>query len=521
MVTLSNWFFPEEIRRNGNGMPLASTYAITYFGWGGHTGSRLVDLILFSGQPVGAIVPDGALSWKTNIAASGVSLFGLGGLPVRIELPGGVSVVASQDIRPEAFRRNIPGASPSSFLEGDMALWLRVYVNDALAGEAWQEWDAGDFSYGGDAFQLSAGWCGGDGDESVYAHLLPFSPVNNLGRRNTGVFNYDQNRQFGVGSSIEVPLNGAFPGPAPIGIKASSTLWNTGLANLPVKWFTGHILPLGNRLSYLPTGETPAEQLAASPGAVFGWADHPAAAAVGHLPWSLHPKETNGALEWDEDIEQWGPRHLGAIAQYRYSDHAVVPASSGAVSNISQTEATNDRLNRIRVQWTFDKSILWKLFFGEMTLSLPSGQFTLESVAEGHGAWCEWSTKGFSSTSQSASFVSQDGTFSVVVEGVSASVKLRRHTLVNPSTATEPGDCNRLDRYELSWQVWIKGRSTIEGSSVPGDNSDTPFFGRYFSSPQTVFLSNSQAANILLGTPISPSNTFTTGTFTFTAVGPP
>lgn len=516
-----NWFLPEVLKGDGSGVSLAST--VPYVdSWNGFP--------LHGGQPCGALLQDGTGQWRTSLDASGICLFGIGVLPVRIELPGGVVAVAEIGLRPSAWARNLTGVPSSDPLQSDRALWLRLFVDGAPAGETWSEWVllSLDEIFPGDSMQLSAGWWSTPEGSGVYAHLLPFRLRYGGGDfvRGTASFAVDESRQFGVGASLSFPLSGVFPGPGPVVVRAAGVPY-LDVHGQPCRFFTGHVAPLEHTIPFLPDAMTVSERFDAYPDNPFGWFDHPSAAAVGHLPYSLTMTEADVNPEWEVGAGHVGPRHLGALAHYPYSDHAVVPGPAGPPCNLAIDDVKNGRLARLRLRWTVPKARYWGLAFG---VTAPEGDYTVEADVDGHGAWGEWATLGVVSTDQSGTTTFPGPTtYTQTLTGFAFSLSLCRHTLGNLSGNTQPASVERVAMYELRLSFWMRGTwleisggvgtaGTWQRHELPGSS------GRiYLRAADMDALLNGQ--KVTLANPYSPDgqgqSTPFVGTLEITAIGPP
>lgn len=490
-----NWFLPEKYRGDGSGYPLVETT----------TGGQFRDLPLYGGQPCAALIRDGESSWRTTLSGSGLFLFGLAPLPVTIVLPGQVEVTAELALRPEEWRRGFgAGMGFNSLVTDDRALWLRVSSGGVVFGEAWMEWvPRFDLPYFHEGLQLACGWHGPDETESVYAHLLPFEDGARFYLKNQIAFPNERSRSFGFGCSLNVPMYGIYTGPESIEVQAQTPInGDAQYFDQPCSYFTGHVVPLGNTLEYMPDGLSAEERLVANPSGVFGVLDYPACGAVGNPQSELSRSETDGMAEWSYECEPSGPAHLGSIFNYPYSDHAVVPSEENEESNISAVPSENERLARLRVKWTRPKG----LFFGlDQTWYpyLPAGDFVFESIGEYHGAWCEWSTKGLDGIALSASTTVDH--YGVELTGLSVTASICRHFTANTSSVEDPGEVETKDYFELRLNVLVSGLKTRETGEAQLDYRDPAQWQFGFSA----YLADADTAKLLAGQTVIISQPYT------------
>jgi len=516
MVT-SNWFLPEAWKADGTGVPLSITTS----------GGQFRDLPVYQGQPCCALLPDGPNAWRTALSASGICLFGIAPLPVSIWLGGGYRAEAFVGPRPASWRRWLENVAVGDPLQEDRALWLRLWSDGALAGEAWSEWlvSSLDDPYSPLPLQLSAGWYGEDGSAGVYAHLLAYQ--RSASPRSSATFAKDESRQFGVGASLAWSTGQPSPEPARIRVTTGGAMYFDPHV-MPCESFTGHVIPLRHTMPYLPDSMRVSDRMDAAPSNVFGWFDHPAAAAVGHLPFPLTMSEAGNDPEWEASAAISGPRHLGSLRQYQFSDHAVVPDAASAVSNVSETASDNVRLERLNVKWTFPKSTVWGYASG--VIAPPSGDFVVESHVSSHGAWNEWATEGIVPTDQSAQVATFADVYRLTLTGFSLSVSLARHTLGDVYGNTGPGSVEREAMYELRLSFWLNGRAIIEESGVQTAND--PWQARHRPGQVgTTYLRLADAKALLGGQKITLSDPYSPdgrglaspvlGVVELTAIGPP
>lgn len=534
----SNWFLPEAFAPNGAGVPLSVT-----------TGARqFSDLPLHAGQPCCALVSDGVRSWRTTLSASGICLFAVAPFPVRVTLPGGAVVVAEIQTRGNRFLRSVPGATPGVALAEDRAIHLRIEVDGRVVQSGWSEWtpswmfnSSNDLPWFAEGFQVSAGWFGNGRDMGgIYAHLLPYWPgiggQNNPAPRASDASPREESRQFGVGVTLVQEMGpSTFSGPAPIRVETGGSLYTDPYVQ-PCKFFTGHVIPLTHTLPFVPDSLTASERVDAFPDTAFGWFDHPSAAAAGQLPYGLTTSEADVGMEWEWRSNQVGPRQLGALANYPYSDHAAVRGAENWFTNLSPDTATNLRFATLRVKMTVDGSRYWPF-----AVPFPGGQFVVESDLVTHGAFGEWATstleqlvsgygRGMVRTVQSHSADAPGSyTYRNSVQGFAMSVAVHRHTLGSPYLTDHPGGRERVSILELRLSLWLVGTRLETGPGVYSTSDWTAHENPHF--VRGIYLRQADVDALLAGqkitvdSPYSPdalgfSDNTGFGSVELTAIGP-
>lgn len=234
---------------------------------------------------------------------------------------------------------------------------------------------------------------------------------------------------------------------------------------MPCESFFGHIIPLSNKLPFVPDAETIAGRLNKAPWARFGCLSHVSRSIVARRTFALTYVESdfdvlfsNGG-QWPGDGYDFGSgifgdEHLASLRQYNYFDHAVIPGSSNTPSNLSPVAAENDRLGRLRIKWTIDKK-QFQLF------NRPDfpGQFVFEADIGGHGAWGEWGTKGWIAADQKATVPEGSGSpqdFFLRITEFSIQLSLTRHTLAYAVDAESAEELQRS--YSVQLRVWLSVR---------------------------------------------------------------
>lgn len=512
-----NWFLPESPIAGGS-YPLVGTY---------------------QGQPCCSLAILGQNLWETSLAASGLFMFRIAPFPVRVEISGGVSVEVSIGARPEAWRRN-NDAYLGNGLESDQAIFARVYLGSAAIAEAWSEWavqwggrDGTPDPWMGDAWQLGIGWTQ---EETVYVHFLPYSGTGFMADNLVTKFTGDFSRDFGTGMSFGISLPGVYQGPSRIRIASAGTAFFSSY-NMPCSTFTGHVSPLMNKMPFLPDAQTVQQKLEESPSARFGCLTHVARALVAQPTFAMSFAETDFDQEWAEG-GRWkgpefsfgpnlfGPKHLAAMRQYRYSDHAAIPAGGNVICNLSPVAAENDRLTRLRIKWTIDKKEFQA--FGRPDFA---GQFVFEADVAGHGAWGEWGTMGWVPTNQKATVPEGGGSsqdFFVQITAFSVSLNLTRHTLANNTDAESAKDLQRDHSIELRTWLYVDGRIGREqNGQLVSDSAYSlrvafPFVHLRQADANALFAGQ----KVVLATPYSPDGLGhlrqnNKGTLEITGLGPP
>lgn len=458
-----NWFLPES--------------PITAAAWAIPGTYPLIGV--YQGQPCCSMMVVGQNSWETSLDASGITMMRLGSFPVRVEISGGISVEVSFGLRPSEWRRGVSDHLADG-LQSDSAVFARVFRGQEQIAEAWSEWSGvwGDRDGRPDAWhglnwQLGIGWTS---DETVYAHVLPFSGTGFIAT-NIG-FASDFSMDFGTGMSFGISLPGVYQGPRRIKIQAYG---ETYLPNyyMPCEHFFGHVVPLSHKLPFTPDGEEIAARLEKTPWARFGCLSHVSRAIVARRTFALTYVEAdfdvlfaNGG-QWPGQGYRFGSgvfgdAHNASLRQYEYYDHAVIPSASNTPSNLSPVAAENDRLGRLRIKWTIDKKI-----FQQFNRPDFPGQFVFESDIGGHGAWGEWSTKGWVATDQKAVVPVGSGSlqdFFLHITEFSIQLSLTRHTLADASDAQSAEELQR--KYSVQLRAWlsVRGRyGTEQGGAVVSD----------------------------------------------------
>jgi hypothetical protein len=418
---------------------------------------------------------DGRTRWQLPEPMAGVVLFGLGSLPVSIDLPGGLTVDLAYEAVPGGNLLNLPGPGGGPhWIDTSIALRIRL-SSTVLAEGRWQHAvrpavDPGTLD--GAAMRFAAGLCLVNGTLTAYAHAgdLVVDPDAFPQVESSPVISSasPQGRNaspFGRGMTLTTEA---------VTADFAGTIEIRGLApgadGFPAGAWYAHAFPLEETLALKPDAAT----ITARDTSGVAWGRDAARVAIGPLGWRLAEIESGGHIEWTTN----GPEAFaGASRIFRGGNEAALVPAASHRSNVSSSDADNSRLTIVRGRWDS--------FFG-----WSSGQFDLPLQL---GAWNEYRPAAWGSgTGASAGGL---GTLTGSFLGLSVS----RASATNLGGITAQADAVEVTRLVVRWLAAV--RYTASGTPT------------YSSQEGSAVLSAADGAALLSGAAVTIADPYTQGTY--------